>query len=154
MNNQIKGVTGEVVPEGQILTYTLHSPARATLVEWSNVVLESLENWPKDKPYLAVHDISQPGIGMLFCSAVNNDIFQLAVLPETKARIDVLLGAHPDWTVALAVVVSGSLSGHLSKVLFARAQTDAAYATKAFFHKDIALRWLTEHANSRQPALR
>lgn len=151
MEDQIKGVTRGVVDTG-IMTYTLHSPARATLIEWSNAVLESLERWPKGKPYLAVHDISRPGIGMLFCSAVNNDIFQLAVLPETKTRIDTLLGAHPGWAVALATVVSGSLSGHLSKVLFAREQANALYASKAFFHKDIALRWLTEHANSHMSA--
>lgn len=137
------GISREWVAEERVIVYTLQSPQMATLAAWSEAALATFEAWPKDKPYLAVHNISQPGIGLLYCAAVDNDIFNIGVLPQARKRISATLAAHPGWPVALGVVVSGSLTGHLAKILYRQNPQEVHFQTKAFLYRDMAVNWVS-----------
>jgi len=136
------GLTREWLFNGQVVSYTLFSPQKATLLAWSESVLTTLEGWPREKPYLAIHDISQSGIGLFYCAAVKNDIFNVGVIPEARKRVDEILAKAPEWQISLALVVSGSLSGQLSKLLFNESSEKQRFHSKAFFFSDMAESWL------------
>jgi hypothetical protein len=137
------GISCEWVGDGRVIVYTLHSPQMATLAAWSEAALATFEAWPKDKPYLAVHNISQSGLGLLYCAAVENDIFNIGVLPQAQKRVSNILAAHPGWPVALGVVVSGSLTGHLAKIIYRQHAQEAHFQTKAFLYRDMAVNWVS-----------
>lgn len=137
------GISREWVLDNQVIVYTLHSPQMATLAAWSEEALATLNAWPKDKPYLAVHNISQAGLGLLYCSAVEQDIFNIGVLPQARKQVNAILAANPDWQVALGLVVSGSVTGHLAKILYRQLTHETQIQSKAFLYSDLALNWLT-----------
>lgn len=140
----VSGVAQHWHQENQIVTYKLSSVSPTTLQEWSDVIIASLDTWSKDKPYLAIHDISQSGLGLLFASAVQNEIFNVGILPPAQPAIDALCKANPDWQIRLAVIVSSSLSGRLARVLFQKSKPESQIQFKAFFYEEPALKWLNE----------
>lgn len=142
------GVTYERLHDNRSIIYTVESARAAAFSAWSDTTLEILEAWPKDKPYLAVHDISHPGLGLLYCTAVQDDIFNICVLPQARERIEAMFDAYPDWKIALAVVVSSSLSGRLARLLFREDLPEARVQTKAFFYRDPAMNWLANFYDS------
>lgn len=142
------GISREWVLDNRVVVYTLHSPQMATLAAWSEAALATLESWPKDQPYLAVHNISQAGLGLLYCTAVEQDIFNIGVLPQARKTVNALLAANPGWPVALGLVVSGSVTGHLAKILYRQTAQETRIQSKAFLYQDMALNWV---ANCFQP---
>lgn len=136
------GISREWVSDDRVVVYTLHSPKMATLDAWCEAALSTLESWPKDKPYRAVHDISQSGLGLLYCAAVENDIFNIGVLPRARKQVSALLEANPNWPIVLSLVVSGSLTGHLAKILYRQSNLEAQIQAKTFFYRDMALNWV------------
>lgn len=133
------GVTCEWFHNNHIVVYTLHDPRKSVLAAWSSAVLDMLESWPQDKPYLAVHDISRSGVGLLYCAAVADDIFNIGVVPEARPQIDEMITARPNWQVGLSVVLAGSLSGRLSKLLMKSGADDNRVQSRAFFFRDKAI---------------
>lgn len=131
----------------QIVSYKLTSVTTTSLADWSDYVVNSLETWSKDKPYLAVHDISQSGLGLLYSTAVENEIFNLGILPRAKGKINHILESNPDWQLRLALVVSASLSGRLARVLFQKNDPENQIQFKAFFYTDPAIEWLANSIN-------
>ena len=140
----INGVKLHKYHNDQILSYTLTSATENTLSDLSHYVIDSLQALPKDKPYLVVHDISQAGIGLLFATAVQNEIFNIGILPSAQEKIQSLIDANPDWQIRLALIVSASLSGRLARVLFQSNDPADQMQFKAFFSKEPALSWLIE----------
>lgn len=134
----------------QIVSYKLTSVTPSSLSEWSDYVVDALEASPKDQPYLAIHDISQSGLGLLFSTAVQNDIFNIGVLPTAKEKIESLIKANPDWQLRLALIVSASLSGRLARVLFQKNDPQDQVQFKAFFYHEPAVEWLIESSNERR----
>lgn len=148
MEEIFPGLTREWLFNEQVVSYTLYSPQKAALLAWSESVLSTLESWPHEKPYLAIHDISQSGIGLFYCAAVKNDIFNIGVIPEARKRVHEILANDPEWQISLALVVSGSLSGQLSKLLFNESSEKRHFHSKAFFFSDMAQSWLVNSTTS------
>ena len=142
MEEIFPGLTREWLFDGLVVSYTLSSPKKAALLAWSKSALSTLETRPHDQPYLAIHDISQSGIGLFYCAAVKNDIFNIGVIPEARKRVDAILEHDPELQISLALVVSGSLSGQLSKLLLKASSDNQRFQSKAFFFADMAQSWL------------
>ncbi|MEO8391848.1 MAG: hypothetical protein ABI700_02545 [Chloroflexota bacterium] len=142
MEEIFPGLTREWIYNERVVSYTLFSPQKSALLAWSESVLNTLEIWPREKPYLAIHDISQSGIGLFYCAAVKNDIFNIGVIPEAHKRVNEILVNAAEWQMSLALVVSGSLSGQLSKLLFNGHSEKQHFHSKAFFFSDMAQSWL------------
>ena len=84
MTEIASGITREWLFDGRVIVYTVSSVNLAAINRWSISAVQTLEAWPKDRPYLALHDISKPGIGLLYVAAVENDIFNIGVIPEAQ----------------------------------------------------------------------
>jgi len=132
----------------QVVEYKLTSVTSTSLNDWSDYVIASLETWPKDKPYLVIHEISQPGLGLLFSTAVKNDIFNIGIVPKAHEKINTIIKTNPDWQLRLALIVSASLSGRLARILFQKNNPQNQIQFKAFFYRDPALEWLIKSSNS------
>ncbi len=145
MTNPIDVATGVQLSwhyNQQIAIYKLNAITSTSLQEWSDYVISLLEESPKDKPYLVAHDISQSGLGLLYSTAVSNDIFNIGILPETRDKVESILNANPEWQVRLGLIVSASLSGRLARVLFQKNDPNSQIQFKAFFYQDPAIEWL------------
>ena len=145
MNEIASGITSERLYDDRVIVYTILSVNLTAINRWSSSAIQTLEDWPKNRPYLALHDISRPGIGLLYVTAVQNDIFNIGVVPEARKRIqEDLLKPNPDWKVALALVVSPSLSSRLAQLLFHDATDETPIHRKAYFDRSSALTWLAQ----------
>jgi hypothetical protein len=144
MQNVARGYNVEWFHNNQIIAYTLEYASVATLENWTIQAIEEIANWPKTRPYLALHDLSQPGVGLLYITATNYDIYNIAVTPGAKRQIESIIEPYPDWKIALALVVSTSLSGQLAKLNMAAGEGVLSRRTqaKAFFGRDEAISWL------------
>jgi hypothetical protein len=139
----LPGLTQEYLAEQQIICYSLSSPKSVTITAWGEVALENLTNWPRPLPYRALHDLSRPGVGLVYSMAVEYDLANICVTPVKRKMVHPLLCRYPEWSVALAVVVPASLSGHVVKAITARTHADLEQVrTKFFFDRQAALQWL------------
>ena len=148
MEEIFPGLTREWLFDNRVVSYTLYSPQKAALLAWSESALSTFETWPREKPYLAIHDVSKSGIGLFYCAAVKNDIFNIGVIPEARKRVDEIFENDSEWQISLALVVSGSLSGQLSKLLLKENSEKRRFHSKAFFFADTAQSWLVNMALS------
>jgi hypothetical protein len=130
--------------DGQVIVYRLLSSTQSSLNAWSQHALATLETWPKDRPYRAVHDVSQPGLGMLYYRSVQNDVFNVGVLPAARPQVEALLKDYPDWSVSLALLVSGSVTGQIvrSMPLHYAEQKSLRFHARTFLMRPQALDWL------------
>jgi hypothetical protein len=144
---QTDDVSVEWLNDGQVVVYRLLSPRRSSLNAWSEQALQTMEAWPKDRPYRAIHDISQSGLGMLYCRNVQNDVLNVGVLPEARPQVEALLARYPNWSVSLAVVMAGSLSGQVHRFTHLPESGKNSINAKTFLVRPQALDWLL-----RQPA--
>jgi hypothetical protein len=137
------GVLREFTLDSRVLVYKVQRVTMNSLMAWSTCAIQTLEEWPKDRPYLVVHDLSHPGVGLLFSTAVGGEIFNMGVLPNTRKRIDEIIQANPNWQLAFAIVVSPSLSGRMAKLIIHKKSSNLQLQEKAFFTLASALEWLT-----------
>ncbi len=144
---QTEDFSVEWLYDRQVVIYRLLSPRRSSLTAWSEQALRTLEEWPKDRPYRAIHDISQSGLGMLYCRNVQNDVLNVGVLPEARPQVEALLAKYPNWAVFLAVVMTGSLSGQVHRFVHYPETAKPSINAKTFLARPQALDWLL-----RQPA--
>jgi hypothetical protein len=141
------GITCEWLADHKIMAYTLTSAKLITLSAWSETALQTFTTWPKDRPYLALHDLSYPNISLVYSTAVQNDIFNVGATPGKRKAVTALLDAHPGWNIALAVVIAASYSGSITKLKAAGMGThDPRIHAKTFFARSYAIEWLLEFA--------
>ena len=147
-DNIVSGLKQEWLLDGHVVAYTLESAKLAAITSWSELAVAALESWPADRPYLAMHDVSQPGIGLLYFTAVEYDVFNVGVTPGARTRVQDAIAARPDWKLAVALVVSPSLSGRMAKFqLSSKGPSETQVQTKMFFYRSAALKWLGEINN-------
>ncbi len=146
INNKTTGYNEEWFYDNRIVAYTLEYATVATLENWTMKAFDEIRNWPKNQPYLALHDLSQPGVGLLYMTATKYDIYNIAITPGGKQRVEEIVEHYPEWRLALAVVVSTSLSGQLAKLNMTFKQDVLGQRTKAkaFFGRESALTWLQQ----------
>jgi hypothetical protein len=147
METIIPGLNVEILENGTIVTYTLSSAQTTTVSAWSDLAITNLKQWPKDRPYLALHDLSSPGVGLLYLTAVEFDPFNPGVTPGGRRAFQDLIVANPDWPVVLALVVSSSMSGRLTRLRISEVVGGMSRITsRAFFKREVALEWLKQYA--------
>ncbi len=146
MDIVIPGLTVELLEDSAIIAYTLSSAQTTTISAWSDLAVKKLKTWPQDRPYLALHDLSSPGVGLLYLTAVEFDPFNIGVTPGGRRAVHDLLAARPGWSVVLALVVSSSMSGRLTRLRIADMVGDTSRITsRAFFKRSAALDWLMQY---------
>jgi hypothetical protein len=143
------GIQAEFVADGKIIVYTLTSAKLATLTAWSELALRQLKAWPVDQPYLALHDLSYPGAGLVYLAAVEYDVFNIGVTPGRRKEVDALLEQSPNRLVGLAIVISASLTGGIMQLKLLRPDPQhQRIRAKAFFDRAAAVEWLAQLGQS------
>lgn len=137
------GITREWLFEKRIVVYSVTLMNITTIRIWSNEVLSSLENWSKARPYLALHDLSQPGIGLSYMVLARAYLLNPAITPQGSAQLQHILSEYPDFRVCLAVVLSKEYADLFppEKVKPLTAH-DPRINTALFFERSEALNWL------------
>ncbi|MCL4249015.1 MAG: hypothetical protein KJ065_12790 [Anaerolineae bacterium] len=145
MATESTGITRDWAFDGRIVIYELTAATVATITEWSELAVNTLRDWPKDRPYLALHDISHPGVGLLYMIAAQDSVLNIGVSPGAEKLIQEITNANPDWKLALALVVSNSLSGSVAKLkMFQKISPEDRVQSKIFFSRSSALGWLKD----------
>jgi hypothetical protein len=145
MSNQIiiPGISRELLNDGRIICYTLTSLSVHMLNPWSSAILSSIEAWPKDQPYLVLHDASAKGVSVPLMGLMGGDLLNFNVTPGAQVRIRDLLDAYPQFRIRLAIALSGRFSGQFALTHFRKtAPLNERIETAVFISRSRALEWL------------
>ncbi len=139
----VPGITRELLSDGRIVSYTLTSLSVNTLYPWSTVILSSIEAWPKERPYLALHDASAKGVSVPLMGLMGSDLLNVGVTHTAQQRVRDLLETYPQFRIRLAVVLSGKISGQFAFSRFRKTTPlNDRIETAVFISRQRALEWL------------
>lgn len=138
-----KGLAREWFYNQKVVLYRLTIATPEIIEVWADAVQESLRTWPRPSPYLAIHDLSQPGISLQYAALVNFDMMNIGVTLEGRMACDDLFDANPEWFARVAIQFNLSLSGQTNRTLMGYLNRDhPSIRYKTFYHRGKALRWL------------
>jgi hypothetical protein len=131
----------ELLHEDRVVLYILTGMSANILWEWGKDVQTNLENWSDTQPYLAVHDVSHPSVGMPFLFLSGRDIYSPDPSSNGRQRTTELLGTRPNLLIKIALVLSASVSGDLAK-RHGRTIDTPRLQHKVFSNRASAIEWL------------
>ncbi|XWX05672.1 hypothetical protein VZO05_16050 (plasmid) [Aggregatilineales bacterium SYSU G02658] len=138
-----KGLVREWFHDRRVVLYKLTVATPEIIAVWAEAVQDCLRTWPRTSPYLAIHDLSQPGISLQYAALVNFDMMNIGVTLEGRMACDDLFDAEPLWSARVAVQFNLSLSGQTNRTLMGYLNRDhPSIKYKTFYHRGKALRWL------------
>ena len=138
----INGVNEEWYYDDQIVCYTPTTINHSSITQWNYRAIQVLKSWPKHKPYLAIHNLRQPGLGQILANTIENDIFNVAILPTSRSYVQSLCEQNWEWQLRLAVVVSASMASNIMRTLTKTDNAQSQYQHRVFFNRESALSWL------------
>lgn len=128
----------------QLVVYQITEISSQIVKTWADVVYQTIENWPADRPYLALHDLSRPGVSLFYASMVSFKTKNIAVLPSAQERVKAIIDAREDFRARIALNFNYTLSGKVNNLLAARQQETPTIIYKVFYNQESALHWLIE----------
>ena len=131
----------------RIIAYRLTIVTQGLLETWSNYVIDTLKRWPADRPYLAMHNLSQPGISLQYASLVNFDTANIGILPDYREQAETLLAEREQVGSRVAITFSLSLSGKVNKTLADRHKSRSLIDYRTFYNRARSLAWLALNIN-------
>jgi hypothetical protein len=134
VNTEIKseeGTTLEMIEDNTIGLMTLYGVARSTVDEWFDANVKLLTTWPKDKPYLVIHDASDR---------------RTTVTPYMRARVNDLYKMNLRKDGFAAVVLPKSVTSQVIQVFLRYLRTEPM-VVQVFFTRDEAIAWLKRCAS-------
>jgi len=152
MEKVAAGISREWYFDRRVAVYTAQSLNPHSLIDWSKAVVESLASWPTNADYIAIHDLSGTGMSLQFLMLTSYNILNPWLTLNSEQHIRDWMAKHPHLNIHLGVVVSGSLSGQITR---RRAQTSVLEhervvsrlfldVSRLFLDRDSALDW-TSH---------
>lgn len=129
--------------DDQIIVYAVHSLTPDLPQQWADLTVRVVENWSKERPYLAVHDLTRPSISLPFAIKVKFDLLNLGITPAGYEKIAPLLAANPAFRAYIAVVLNQSTSGYMGQIYAAYQDQGASPITyRLFYDYQTAFEWL------------
>jgi hypothetical protein len=116
-----------------------------TLQYWSECVINVLNEWSDDQPYLAMHDLTRPKVSIPYLLLTNYDIFNVGVTSQGLQQVKQLLKTRPNMRLRCALALPDSLSGKITASRgkeVGAGEFDVEY--RMFFERDAALEWLSQ----------
>jgi hypothetical protein len=104
----------------RIAHYKLSSPLRTVIDQWAGLTVRTIEGWKLDQPYLAIYDLSSPGVGFIFSRQTNFVLGLLGVTHDGEQQVQQLLRQRPNFRSKVAVLLSQQHSGHVVSLLSTR----------------------------------
>jgi len=130
--------------QDEVIVYKLLAASPIIVNRWAEYVQAALDQWPKDRPYLAVHDLSQSGVSLQFAALVNFDMMNIGVTDEGRMLSERLFDKHRGWVARVAVNFNLSLSGQTNRTLMSYLNRDhPSIRYKTFYNRTKCLRWVT-----------
>lgn len=138
------GILREWYNGREVVSYKLTAISPVIVEKWADLVLETIADWPKNKPYLAIHDLSQPGVSLQYAALVKFDMMNIGINDDGRIRAEVEFDKNPNWMGRVAVNFNLSLSGQTNRTLMNFLdKTHPAISYKSFYNRTKSLRWLT-----------
>ncbi|MBL8161644.1 MAG: hypothetical protein JNJ61_06620 [Anaerolineae bacterium] len=131
----------------RIVVYKITNGERTTFDTWARLAVEIIRAWHPSQRYLALHDISHPGIALQY-SSFSRNILLPAVTEEATASIQDVVGDTERFQASIALVVSSQFSGYLTNTMaqlesYRRQFQNLSF--KVFADENTALGWLRSH---------
>ncbi len=138
------GISQDILDDGKIIAYTVTDLNIVSLNDWNDTILESLKNWSDDNSMLlTLYDLSSKGVAVPYLVLNEYQIYNVAVTPSGRAKVDALLESRSNLRVRVALVLSETVSGKLTLKRGHKTQEMALRVQyKVFFKRDAALEWL------------
>jgi hypothetical protein len=138
------GLFREWYCEKRLVVYRLATATSTIITAWSDLVINTLETWDKTQPYLALHDISQPGISLQYAMLVEFDTTNIGITAAGRAKAEDILDSHPDFFAHVAINFNLSVSGQVNKVLANHRARHPFVKYRTFYNRPKSLQWLME----------
>ncbi|MFN8529770.1 MAG: hypothetical protein U0670_14280 [Anaerolineae bacterium] len=127
----------------QIVIYRLTSISPSIVTYWQALVLQTLENWDKSNPYLAMHDVSSPGVSLQYATLVRFDLLNIGITDSGREQAESFFNLHPGFQARIAIGFNLSVSGQVSQTVMDRLKLKhPAITYKTFFNRERSLSWL------------
>lgn len=142
------GLTCEWYLEKKIVVYRLTMVSQALVDRWAALTSQVLTDWNKERPYLALHDLSHPGVSLQFAMLVNFDTVNIGITPSGRINAEDILDTNPNFYGYVAVNFNLSVSGQVNKVLANQRTRHPFVKYRTFYNRDNALAWLQDASNA------
>ncbi|NJO04309.1 MAG: hypothetical protein HC876_01540 [Chloroflexaceae bacterium] len=135
----------------RIVAYELLDISQAIVNEWAELAVQTIKAWTPGLPYLALHDVSNPGVGMKY-GWVHANLTHPAITQFGRARLFAAAEDEEQFYGRVAMLISLRQSGKLTGVVAARhkARTETVpnLQHKIVSDRARALQWLAEPLTS------
>jgi len=130
----------------RIVGYHFSKMTAADLETWSTTIVQTLEAWPVDQPYLALYDLSSRGVAMPYIVGTHHEVFSIGIKESANQAIQNIIKQRPNFTARIAVIFNSAYSGNLGQV-FAKtrqASMNPRIQFNSFMDSKSALTWLLD----------
>lgn len=135
--------------DGRIVGYRVESPKEEIINQWAQLATETLEAWNPDQPYLAIHDLTTPGVSFAYSRQIHFNISWIGINESGQTAVDQIKAARPKFISRLAVILSLQHSAYVVKVLSShRLPNTTRHAAQIFFDQEKATNWLLSNQDS------
>lgn len=138
------GLTLEWHADKKIVAYRISLVSHTLIDTWAKLVVSIMEDWPADQPYLAMHDLSQPGVSLQYATLVNFDTVNIGVNASGRKAVESIMDSRVEFFGQVAVNFNLSVSGQVNRMLADRRIGTPFVKYRSFYHRDNALIWLRE----------
>ncbi len=137
----------EITHDG-IYIYTVATEKWNLISTWLETVVQTLEQWPKDRLCRLVYDHTRVRIFRLQARArlragteedPQYDMATLGITPEMNQRLEAIISAYPGFQIRLAVVLSSNLSARITRI---ESHVSELYTKRIFGTLSGSLTWL------------
>ena len=131
-----------------IVAYVPLEMTQRVLRTWSNTALDILREWPLEKPYLALYDLSERGVIFRYSFFTTGNMFSLGLTEEGEAQVAEIVAPRENFTARIAMNTSLRHSGYVGGVQAKYNILKQAHKQTArydiFYEKQAAFKWLMQ----------
>ena len=131
-----------------MVAFVLSKMSSEILQNWSEVALDVLKNWPPEKPYLALYDLSHRGVVIGYLDLVQRRMLSLGITEAGEERALDIIAQREGFSARVALYASMTRSGYVGR-LFAKMDARRSRFGKVakhdvFYDREAAFDWLKE----------
>lgn len=138
------GLVQEWFLNRQVVVYRLTMVSQTIIDTWADLVVSTVEAWDKSKPYLAMHDLSQPGVSLQYATLVSFDTVNVGVNSKGREAVEAIFDLNDDFFAHVAINFNLSVSGQVNRVLADRRSPHPFVEYRTFYNRGNSLLWLME----------
>jgi len=147
------GITLEWFLNRKVVAYKITAVSKTIVDRWASHALRILREWPEDQPYLALHDLSWPGVSLQYAVMVDFQTTNIGVTPAGWDQVARLIETRCGFQARVALNFNLSVSGHANKALADyrnehRRLVRPIIEYRTFYDRSKSLTWLSAVLNT------